>query len=357
MDANHSGDEQWVGIDAVRHNRPVSEGSQAGPIAGTLGVLVAFLVLVAAFNPDNLAPSPEGNPASNAGPDNAKPNPSEDASKETPSPDEVDASEPWTTVLPGGGTTIFGKNRFLVAYYGTAHSSALGVLGERSPDRIMPRLRKAAAPFKREGETIQPVYELIVTIADAGPGKDGDFNHDIKREYVEEYIAAARRNKTLLILDIQPGRAAFPDVAKRWEWALKDPWVSLALDPEWRVGPRQVPAQVIGSVGPVEINRTSAWLAALTKREGLPDKIFMLHQFRSSMIRHIERVKPRDGMVMIQHVDGFGRPGVKLATYHAVARPKQFKMGFKLFYDEDRPRMSADRVRQIRPEVRFVSFQ
>ncbi len=251
----------------------------------------------------------------------------------------------------------FGKDRFLVAYYGTANTGALGVLGERSPDRIMPRLRKAASAFKREGETIQPVYELIVTIADAGPGKDGDFNHDIKRSDVARYVAAARRNEVLLILDIQPGRDTFPDVAKRWEWALKDPWVGLALDPEWRVGPRQVPARVIGSVGPVEVNQTSAWLAALTKREGLPDKVFMLHQFRSSMIRDIEKVKPRDGLAMIQHVDGFGNPRQKLATYHAVAKPKQFKMGFKLFYDEDRRRMSADRVRQIRPEVRFVSFQ
>ncbi len=336
----------------------MSEDSQAGPIAGTLGVLVAFLVLVAAFNPDNLTPQPylpvgvgeatqSGKSVESAKPDTSTPG----------SPEEVDASEPWTTVLPGGGSKIFDKKRFLVAYYGTAHTGALGVLGERSPDRIMPRLRRAAAPFKREGETIQTVYELIVTIADAGPGKDGDFNHDISRASVEEYVAAARRNKTLLILDIQPGRATFPEVVKRWEWALRDPWVGLALDPEWRVGPRQVPARVIGSVGPVEVNRTSAWLANLTKREGLPEKVFMLHQFRTSMIRHIEQIKDRDGLAMIQHVDGFGRPNLKLATYHAVARPKQFTMGFKLFYDEDRPRMSADRVRLIRPEVRYVSFQ
>ena len=336
----------------------MTEDSQAGPIAGTLGVLVAFLVLVAVFNPDNLAPTSQDRAGSAVATDNAKHDSNDGgAGSATDSPAEVDASEPWTTVLPTGGNRIFGNYRFLVAYYGTAHTGALGVLGEQSPDRIMPRLRKAAAPFKREGRTMQTVYELIVTVADAGPGKDGDFNHDIKKSYVEEYVAAARRNKTLLVLDIQPGRATFPEVAKRWEWALKDPWVSLALDPEWRVGPRQVPARVIGSVGAVEVNRASAWLAALTKREGLPEKIFMLHQFRSSMIRHIDQIKPREGLAMVQHVDGFGRPGVKLATYHAVARPKQFTMGFKLFYDEDRPRMSADRVQLIRPRVRFVSLQ
>ena len=32
-------------------------------------------------------------------------------------------------------------------------------------------------------------------------------------------------------------------------------------------------------------------------------------------------------------------------------------MGFKLFYDEDRPRMGPAEVHRIRPYVRFVSFQ
>ena len=63
------------------------------------------------------------------------------------------------------------------------------------------------------------------------------------------------------------------------------------------------------------------------------------------------------GLVMVQHVDGFGTPGQKLDTFHAVARPRQFFMGFKLFYDEDVRRMSAGDVRRIRPKVRFVSFQ
>jgi hypothetical protein len=59
----------------------------------------------------------------------------------------------------------------------------------------------------------------------------------------------------------------------------------------------------------------------------------------------------------VQHVDGFGTPGQKRATYHAVARPRQFAMGFKLFYDEDVRRMGPAEVHRLRPHVRFVSFQ
>ena len=343
------------------------ESSNAAPVTATLASLLLFVVSVAAFNPDNLPPRDRTVP-SNLEPTTAGPEqPGATSEPTTAGPEQPGATsepvtapppaEPSTSELPGGGTRIFAGRRFLVAYYGTARSGALGVLGEAPPDRIMPRLRRAAAPFKREGELIQPVYELIVTIADAGPGRDGDFNHDIRRADVAAYVAAARRNKVLLILDIQPGRTGFLNVAKRWAWALRDPWVGLALDPEWRVGPRQVPAQVIGSVSAEEVNRTAAWLAAMVRREGLPEKILMLHQFRSSMIRDIDQIRRREGLAMIQHIDGFGKPGQKLATYRAVARPRQFAMGFKLFYDEDRPRMGAAAVRRLRPIVRFVSFQ
>lgn len=259
--------------------------------------------------------------------------------------------------LPGGGTKVFGRNRFLVAYYGTAGTDALGVLGERTPDQMHRDLRRAGRKFKRPGEKIVPVYELIVTIADATPGKDGDYNHDIARKDVRRYIKAAERNGALVVLDIQPGRDDFLTVAKRWKWALEHPLVGLALDPEWRMGPRQVPGRVIGSVRANEINRVSGWLDRLTRKQGLPEKVFMLHQFRHSMIVRPERVVDRPRLAEVLHVDGFGTPSQKLDTYGALARPDQFSMGFKLFYDEDVPLMKAHAVRKIRPKVRFVSFQ
>jgi hypothetical protein len=259
--------------------------------------------------------------------------------------------------LPGGGRRVYGHDRFLVAFYGTAGTGVLGVLGEAPPDDMHQRLLRAARPFKREGERIQPVYELIVTVADATPGPDGDFSHDIASELVRDYNEAAHRHDSLVVLDFQPGRSDFLTVAKRWAWALRDPWVGLALDPEWRMGPRQVPGRVIGSVGAADVNRDSAWLAGLVTDEALPEKAFVLHQFRASMIREIERVAQRDGLAMVQHVDGFGTQAQKLATYHAVARPGQFAMGFKLFYDEDVHRFAPQRVRRIRPAVRFVSYQ
>ncbi|WP_110238961.1 hypothetical protein [Nocardioides gilvus] len=286
----------------------------------------------------------------------------ENVTQETPAPTpavttKVANETASMSTLPGGGTKVFGRKRFLVAYYGTAGTDALGVLGERPPDQMHRRLRRAARDFKRRGEQILPVYELIVTVADATPGKDGDYNHDISRRAVRSYIKAAERNGALVVLDIQPGRDDFLTVAKRWEWALEHPLVGLALDPEWRMGPRQVPGRVIGSVRAREVNQVSAWLDRLTRRQDLPEKVFMLHSFRSSMIVRPDRLVDRPELAEVLHIDGFGTPSQKLDTYRALARPRQFRMGFKLFYDEDVPMMRPRAVRKIRPKVRFVSFQ
>ena len=188
----------------------------------------------------------------------------------TPTPALPAAPRRAVPQLPGGGTEVFGHHRFLVAYYGTAGTGALGVLGETPPDEMQRRLRRAGRPFRQDGERIQPVYELIVTVADPQPGPGGDYSHDIAADRVRDYIDAAHRHGALVVLDVQPGRDDFLDVAKRWRWALEDPWVGLALDPEWRMGPHQVPGRVIGSVGAVEVNRVSAWLAHLVARARPP---------------------------------------------------------------------------------------
>jgi hypothetical protein len=259
--------------------------------------------------------------------------------------------------LPGGGYRVFGHHRFLVAYYGTAQTGAMGVLGATDPATMQRRLMRAARPFREPGERLQPVYELIVTVADRSPGPDHAFSHDIPRDLVASYVRAAHRNGALLLLDIQTGRDRFPVVARRWTWALKKPWVGLALDPEWRMGPHQVPASVIGSVHAAEVNRTSLWLSRLVRRQGLPEKLFVLHQFRLSMLPDIDKIVHRPGLAMVQHADGFGTKRQKLATYHAITRPHQFRQGFKLFYHWDVHRFTPAQVRRIRPAVSFVSYQ
>lgn len=327
--------------------RPDRSGPQ---IFLVLLALVGFVALVGGVarlepargaTPAPVGPAVPGSPGGRSGP-----------------PPVAPSQEPAAvTELPGGGRRVFADGRFLVAYYGTAGTGALGVLGEAGPDRIMPRLRRAAAPFGDDGRRVQPVFELIATVAHAGPTRAGTYSSGIPRAQVQRYLDAAHRYGVLLVLDLQPGRADFLAVAKTWAWALRDPWVGLALDPEWRMGPHGVPGRRIGSVSAAEVNRVSAWLDRLTADNRLPEKVFLLHQFRRDMIRHVARVRGREHLALVQHVDGFGTRRQKLATFHHVVRPRRFTLGFKLFYDEDVHRMRPAQVLRIRPRVSFVSFQ
>ena len=287
-------------------------------------------------------------------PANAPPPPPPAPSSPAPSTRPAE-SAPEVAELPQGGTKIFPAYR-VVAYYGTAGNAALGVLGEGSPDRMLPKLRSAARGFAG-GRKVQVAYELIATVAQAKPGKDGDYSQMIEEAAIARYVDQARRNKVLVILDLQPGRGSFLPQAKRMEKFLIQPHVGLALDPEWRMPPGKVPGKTIGRVGATEVNQVSAYVSGLIARHRLPEKLFVLHQFRSSMLPDVHKIVKRPGLALVQHVDGFGTRSEKDATWRRLRRPQQFHMGYKLFYDEDINRYGARDVLKFKPVPELVSFQ
>ncbi|UQU68220.1 hypothetical protein COUCH_18890 [Couchioplanes caeruleus] len=292
------------------------------------------------------APAPASAPAPGSSASSASPAPSPPAG---PSPS---AGPPE---LPLGGTRIFPTYR-VVAYYGTAGTATLGVLGEGSPDKMLPRLRAAAEPFAG-GRKVQVAYELIASVAQAGPGRDGDYSQMIPMQRIQQYVDQARRNKVLVVLDLQPGRGDFLPQARQLERFLVQPHVGLALDPEWRMPPGKVPGKTIGRVGSGEVNRVSDYVAGLVKRHNLPEKLFVLHQFRSSMLPDVARIRKQPGLAMVQHVDGFGTRSEKDATWNRLRRPQQFHLGYKLFYDEDIKRYGAKDLLRFKNVPELVSFQ
>ena len=260
--------------------------------------------------------------------------------------------------LPRGGRTIFPRHT-IVAHYGTARTGVLGILGEGTPQSAGPRLLKAAAPFaKASGRPILPAFELIASIAQRAPGADGLYSTYIPDADVALYLAEARKAKALLILDLQPGKADFLDQAKHFEKFLKEPDVGLALDPEWKLYGDQKPGKQIGYVDAATVNRVSLWLAQLRQKHDLPEKIFMLHQFREVMIRDRDKVVARPGLATVVHVDGFGPQSVKKDVYDALS----FKSGpihnaLKLFIDEDTDMFTPEEAMAIRPQPELITYQ
>ena len=162
------------------------------------------------------------------------------------------------------------------------------------------------------------------------------------------------------MLDLQPGRTDFLTQAQLYEEFLKQPHVGLALDPEWRLGPNQVHLRQIGTVTAAEINGVATWLADLTRNNNLPQKLLLLHQFKSTMISDRTTVDTsRDELAVLIHVDGFGPPGAKFATWNVLREdpPQNVWWGWKNFIDEDSPTFTPAQTLAINPVPHFVSYQ
>jgi hypothetical protein len=275
------------------------------------------------------------------------------------SPDQRPASaqEPAApSELPRGGRSVLPEHR-VVAYYGAPQSRELGALGIGSPRGAARRLAREARRYRRGDRAELPALELITVIAAAHPGDDGMYRTRQEDKVIRRYLRAARRAKALLLLDIQPGRSDFFTETTRLEKWLKEPDVGLALDPEWRVSEGQVPGQVIGQVGAREVNATSAWLAQLVKEHGLPEKLFVIHQFTDDMVEHRELKRP-EGLDIVLNVDGFGGQEIKKAKYRNFAREaKDFHHGFKLFYEEDTDLMSPRQVLRMKPRPELIVYE
>jgi hypothetical protein len=269
---------------------------------------------------------------------------------------DAKAEKPKPIELPRGGRRIFPRYQ-VVAYYGAPQDRKLGELGIGSPDHAGRKLLRQAAEYATPKRRVMPAMELIAEIAQGSPGDDGLYRARQRDSVIRRYLTAARKIKALLILDIQPGHAGFFEEAQYFAKWLKEPDVSLALDPEWHT-PGAVPGTVIGSMDVREANAISFWLEGLVHKYKLPQKLLVIHRFTDNGIQGIEQLKPRKGVAVTVNVDGFGENPIKVAKYKSYAQVfPGLHNGFKLFYHEDPHTMKPSRVLRIRPRPELVVYE
>jgi hypothetical protein len=267
------------------------------------------------------------------------------------------SSGPAPAQLPRGGRRIFPDHR-VVAFYGAPQSPRLGTLGIGTPTQAAARLRHVARGYAKKTRPVLPAFELISTIAAAHPGDDETYRLHQPDAVIARYLRAARRAKALLVLDIQPGRGDFLSEAQRLERWLHEPDVGIALDPEWHVGPTEIPGQTIGSVTATEINAVSAFVSAIVRRDDLPQKLFVVHQFTAGMIKDKAAVLRAPGLAVTMNVDGFGDRPNKIAKYDQfTSELARFDDGFKLFFEEDTNLMSPREVLALGPPPDLVVYE
>jgi hypothetical protein len=261
--------------------------------------------------------------------------------------------------LPGGGYLLF-PGRRLVALYGHSWAPELGVLAEQPPDEAAALAATLAAGYAEEGVVVVPAFEIIATVADSRPGGDGNYSNESPLDDLRPWIEAAGDAGLYVLLDLQPGRTDFLTQARLYEEFLRLPYVGLALDPEWRLGPDEVHLEQFGSVSAAEVNAVAEWLAGLVREEHLPQKMLLLHQFRLAMIPDREEVVVPAELALVIQMDGQGALADKYATWAAVTAGTEgrgWSWGWKNFYDEDSPMATPAQVLELEPWVAYVSFQ
>jgi hypothetical protein len=144
----------------------------------------------------------------------------------------------------------------IIAYYGNPLAPVLGRLGEPPPDQMIARLRKTVAYYAEADPSrpIKPALELITPLAQGSPGDDGLYRARMTPDLIEQVAGWAADNDLLLILDVQVGRSTVADEVAPLLPYLKRPNTHLALDPEFAMGPNQVPGDAIGTLDASDVN-------------------------------------------------------------------------------------------------------
>ena len=332
---------------------------QAGQTRGrrrrrVLAIAAAALAVVAAVAALGLVvrPGPDPAPAADRAPAAAP------ATVPGGGPGTTPAAVTATTLppppeLPRGGRQLFPRYR-VVGFYGM---QGLDVLGAGTPDVVAQRLLKVARPYATPGHPVMPMFELIATVAHPFPTPSGLYRTHQEDAIVRSYLKAVRRIDGVLVLDVQPGREDFVRSLRHWEPYLRQPDVGIALDPEFAMGPGQVPGRQLGRTDAAAINRASAYVAGIVRKHRLPQKLFMVHQFRDSMIRDKAKIAIRPGLAMTWNADGFGVRSAKLEDYRSYTRDRRFHPGLKLFYENDVNLMRPREVLKLKPVPRVINYQ
>ncbi len=214
---------------------------------------------------------------------------------------------------------------------------------------------------RRSDDRSSRTFEIIATVASASAGADGDYSNEFPAATFRPWVDAAADAGMHVVLDLQPGRATFPSQLAEIETLLVDPHVSLALDPEWRVGPTERPGRGrIGSVDGTEVNETIDALDEVVRRHGLPPKMLVVHQFTPTMVTNRSIIRGTENVKVLFQMDGFGSLALKRGSWDRMIDdlPSGAVLtGWKNFYDEDTPTPSPEQTLAQQPAPTYVSFQ
>ena len=158
------------------------------------------------------------------------------------------------------------------------------------------------------------------------------------------YINAAQKHGFAVFIDTQLGKMTPLEAIKPVLKYLKYKNVHLAIDPEFEVKNLNVrPGKKIGHISGQQVNQVQAAMTDYMKKNGITEKkILVVHMFRHTMLSNKSALKSYNNIDLIFNLDGHGSPRLKVDIYNGIYKHRTANKvagGFKLFFDEDKPRL------------------
>ena len=291
----------------------------------------------------------------------------------------------WPTgPVPLPGAILPGKR--IVAFYGNPLSKKMGALGEfvtrredkkdstgkkiyagYDTDSLFKRMDKQIKEWTDADPTtpVQPALQLIASVAQGDPGKDGNYRLRMDSVVIEEVYNWAVRKNAILVLDVQIGGSTVEAEVRRLMPWLNRPNVHLGLDPEFSMHYSREglqPGKKIGIMDAKEINWAIDTLSRIVLEKKLPPKVLIVHRFTRQMVSNASKIKLTPTVQVVMDMDGWGQPWLKFDSYSAyeVIEPVQFT-GFKIFFHNDTKRgddiLSAREVLHLLPRPLYIQYQ
>ncbi len=253
--------------------------------------------------------------------------------------------------------TLGGKR--IVAFYGSPLGRGLGVLGNSAPEVMLKQLRAQTAEYQKilTDTQVIPAFHMVVAVADKYPGDDHNYNHRVDTAVIQKWVEWAKQENVWVILDIQAGRGDVLTEINQIEPFLYQPHVQLAIDPEFIVGPEEIPGDNLGTIDGETINQIQERLDQIAVAIG-QTKVLIIHQFDDRMLKNKDQILNYENVEMVWNADGFGGPGAKIQDYNQYRHEPGFdRGGIKLFYIEDTPLMTPAQVMELLPMPSIVIYQ
>jgi len=258
--------------------------------------------------------------------------------------------------LPG---SLLPEHR-IVAFYGNPKSTRMGILGQLPPAEMLPKLERTATEWAKAdpGRPVMPALHLIATVAQGKPGAGEKYRLRHSDQLIEQVLGWAEPRGWLVFLDVQIGHSSVADELPHLVKYLEQPYVHLALDPEFAMKRGGIPGRRIGTLDATDVNYAVRLLAGIVDRKKLPPKVLVVHRFTQRMLTNHDKITLDPRVQVVVDMDGFGAPYLKEDAYKffVVPEPVQFT-GFKLFFKNDKPMMTPEQVIKLWPVPYYIQYQ